>query len=463
MALWRRELPIKRVNETTRLGEGVNAYNTPFEIKKGEAAASLNTSNRLYPALCVRPGSTSMYGTVATPITTPNGAGVRNGATAHFLDGTTWKYWNGSAFTNVATGLANATSKIIEFNTETDRYTLLFDGTNKKAWNGSGAATDLTQAPATRLITVDDYRLYAVLGSTLYCSALYSCSDWTTVDDADVSAISGMIGVATAITAFNDMVIIFSDTTMHILYGNDSTDWQLVDPIKCGCVSDRSIVEKNGILYFLDYKEFKMFTGGVPVSIGQRVAGYLNNINYTYKDKICAGQWGKYIYLSIPYGANQTTNNITLEYDTELKRWYPWDIGFVNFYNIGNDLYGVTVGGVVKKLQQGTADDSTAIAWSHTTGVWNAAPIRPKKVLSNLYLLIDLPVNSALLVKYSITPDLDDFTTLYTFTANANEQNVRVQVPTTALQNVDYFRLKFSGTGPATINFVEEDLRVKRR
>jgi hypothetical protein len=82
----------------------------------------------------------------------------------------------------------------------------------------------------------------------------------------------------------------------------------------------------------MDYRKYMAFTGSMPYEISQKVRGYLELINYTYKANICAGQWGKYIYLSIPYGLAQTTNNLTLEYDTENDTWYPWDIGFVNFF-----------------------------------------------------------------------------------------------------------------------------------
>lgn len=462
MALWgKTNLRNKLKPVTTRLGDGVNFFGTPYEIKKSDAWDSRNTSSRNYPALSVRPGTTVMYGTGTSAITTLNAAGVRNGTTVHIVDGTAWKYWGGSSFTSVAT-VTSATGKILEFNTETERLTLLFNGTDKKSWNGSGAPTDLTQAPATKLICVDDYRLYALKDSILYCSAIGSVSDWTTVDDADQFPITGMEGVGTAICAYNDMVIAFSDKTMHILYGNDSTDWQLMDPIRCGCVSDRSVVEKNGLLYFMDYNEIKQFTGGIPVNVSQRVRKYLEGIAYTYKEKICSGSWGKYLYWSIPYG-NVTNNNITLEYDTELKLWYPHDKGYLSFYNVGNDLYGITTAGVAEKLNQGTADGSTAISWSHTTGVWNAPPVKVKKTLSNMWMLIDLPTSSTLTVSYSTTEDANDFTTLHTFTASSVEQNVRVQVPTTALQNVSFFRLKFAGSGPCTIHFIEEDLRINSR
>ena len=463
MAMWKSLRYKKEPMATVTPGDMVNTFNTPFEIKKSECVSCLNVSNRQYPALSVRPGSTAMYSTAAAPLTTVNAAGIRAGTTFHVQDGTTWKYWNGSAFANIATGLTNASGKIFEFNTETDRYTILVNGTDKKYSTNGTSAVDLTDGPATSLYCVDDQRLFALLGTTLSSSADRSVTDWTTIDDAYEIAIVGMQGPGTAITAYNDMVIAWSDQTMHVLYGNDPLEFQLIDPIDVGCVSNKSVVQLNGALYFMDYNRIMAFTGGMPVEVGQKVKTYLDNINYTYKANIVANKWNKYAYWSIPYGTAQTTNNITLEYDTELKTFAVWNVGFAEFVNIGQDLYGITVAGVVRKLNQGTADDATAITWEWTSGVWDGTPIKQHKVLSDIWAVVDLPVSSTLNVSYSTDVDGTSFTSLYDFTANANEQNTRVQVPTTALQNVPWYRLKLSGTGPATIHYLETHGRVKVR
>ena len=460
--LWGRQPSYKKIpGELIKPGDGVNTFNSPFEIKKSEGVSALNTSSRQHPALSVRAGTTAMYGTVASPIGTVNGAGTRNGTIPIFQDGTTWKQWNGTAFANIATSYANAKATIMEFNTAASRFTLLMNGTEKKAWDGS-SVTSLTDAPATRLITVDDFRIYALTGSFLYYSAGGSATDWTTVDDAGRKVLAGMIGTGTAVISYNGMKIAFSDQTMHIIYGSTPADLEAMDPIMAGCVSHDSMIVLGNILYFLDYGKYKAFTGGMPLDISQKVKGYLENINYTYMANICAGQWGKYIYLSIPYGEAQTTNNLTLEYDTDLKVWHVWNIGFSGFYNIGEDLFGVTTGGVVKKMQQGTADDATAITWEHVFGVWDATPVRNRKVLSDIWCVVDLPVGSTLNISYSETVD-GGFTSLYDFTANANEQNTRVQVPVSALYDLSWYRLKVSGVGPCTIHYLEPYVRVKTR
>jgi hypothetical protein len=176
----------------------------------------------------------------------------------------------------------------------------------------------------------------------------------------------------------------------------------------------------------------------------------------------CAGSDGRYIYLSIPYGA-VTTNNITLEYDTETDNWYVRDEAYVDFVNIGEFCYGVTSAGTIMKLNSGTTNNGTAIAWSWISGVWNDGTVSQKKVISDYWMILDLPVASTLLMYYSTTIDANDFTLLYTFTGSVTEQMTRIQVPTTTMQNINWRRIKFAGTGPCTIHSIQEDLRIKPR
>lgn len=448
-------------------GDGINTYQTPFEISRSEAVSMLNMSNQNYPAISVRPGRAYAFGSSAVPATTCNALGSR-GSTgnsyAHVVDGSVWKYWASSdAYVNVCTSGISAPSKILEFNTELARYTLLAGSSFLQYYNGSTVATS-TGAPQTNLYAIDDYRLYALIGSVLKCSASGSITDWTTVDDSDSITITSMVGSGTAIKAYNDMVICWGDQTMHILYGNDTADFELSDPIQNGCVSDRSVIIHNGVLYFMDYNKFMQFTGGLPVEISQKARAYLESINYTYKSKIVSIPVGKYILISIPYGASATTNNLTLEYDTELQKWYVWNVGFLDYTQIGEYTYAVDTSGYIWKLNSGTSDGGTAIAWEISFGVWNSLPARPRKVISDVWAIVDLPVSSTMTVYYSTTVDsTSDWTSLYSFTASANEQNTRIQIPTSVLQSVAWYRLKISGTGPATIHYLEPYVRLKER
>jgi len=458
MAMWRGARHKKKSGLVTTLGAGENTSRTAFEISKSESSYSRNISSRNYPALSVRPGRVNAF----TSITTPNALSNRNNEYPHILDGTTWKRWDGNAWQNVQAGMADAPAKFLEFNTEAARYTICVDGTNKKSWNGTTVA-NITGGPATTLYTVDDYRLYALLGSVLKCSAEGSITDWTTANDADSIPLTGMIGTETAITSYKDTVICWSEHTMHVLYGNDPYDFYLSDLVEVGCISDRSVINHNGILYWLDFGKYMKFTGGKPQEIGQKVKEYLENINTTYKTKCVSGKHGKYIYLSIPYGPTATENNITLEYDTELDKWFVSNSGYVDFTNIGEFFYGVDSSGQLYKINSGTDDNGTPISWEYITGVWMAGALSQKKTISDYWIVFDLPAASSLILSYSKTINADDFIVLKTFTGSNTEQNLRVQVSTRELVNIDWYRLKFSGVGPCSIYYLEEQLKIKAR
>jgi hypothetical protein len=208
----------------------------------------------------------------------------------------------------------------------------------------------------------------------------------------------------------------------------------------------------------MDYNKYMAFTGGMPIEVSQKVRSYLELINFSYKQNICAGQWGKYIYISCPYNGSNT-NNLTLEFDTENGTWYPWDIGFVNFVNIGENLIGITTGGVVKQLNYGTADDSTAVTWSHETGGYDVTPLRNKKTVGDFHCLVYCPSGSTMKLSYSDTLT-GAFTSLYDFSTSSDEQTVKIRVPITALQSNHLYRLKISGTGPGRFHMLDPDIRI---
>jgi len=444
------------------LGGGVNTSSTPFDISKAEALTSLNTISSDFPALSVRAGRTAMYGTVASPLTTPNGVGIRNNNEVYVHDATAWKKWGGSNWSTLAT-VANTPSEMREFVRPADRLLLLTNATDQKVYNGS-AVSNITSAPKSNIYTADDYRVYGVEGSVLECSDILNHAEWVTGDSATIPMTS-MEGTATAMSRYQNMTVVWSATTMHLLLGSISENFKFVEKIQSGCVGYKAHCTHNGVLYFVDHGEIKAFTGGVPSAISEKVKFYLDNMNYTHKAKVCAIGHGNYLYISIPYGTTATTNTITLVYDIVNKVWHPWNFGILYFYKIENDIYGIDTSGVIWKLNSGTADGATAITWSHETGVWFDKVLRQRKVYSDIYVNIDLPLNSTCKLSYAtvVEPTVDDWISLYDFEENANEQIVRVQIPTSVLYNAEYPCFKFSGTGPCTIYHIEPHVRIKRR
>jgi len=730
--------------ELIRLGDGVNRFNGPFDMKKSEAYTSLNTCSDNYPSLSVRGGMAKDYTDVTGPI---NAIGIRDNSEVHIQDGTVWKKWNGSSYDTLATGLANTPSKIFDFVRETDRLTILVNGTDRKYYDGSdvydlwatreGAAAswewadpivinnkmyvrivsetksernaigiydiiedewstgaenedidagndtcavpgwrypvsyggkiyvsiltadapnrtcqfmsydtasdswedldappdistdkyiwsmcvignviyanyapeggvgpqellkydigtgewdyydslDVTEtswaggvayddkiyargtgvgnkvvyfdptrgveewdysgtnpsdsswkflfalgtnlyavdssdnlivydtttrtwdeslgitidegalyvtsydnvilskgssnevlwyfvsleifgddstfsAPLTNLYTSDHDRLFTLKDSEMRCSDVYIPTEWI-YGDAHSVTIAPMIGEGTAIVYYKNMVICWSEQSMHILLGENSDNFRFIEKIDDGCISARGHTINEGTLYFIDHDAVKTFTGGLTREISQKVRDYIVNMNYTYKSLVCMGSDGRYVYVSFPY-LTSTTNNYTLVYDTQNDNWYPWNKGFNEFVKMGEYLYAIDSTGIWK-LNSGTTDDGTAITWSHETGAWNEGALRQVKAISDLYVLADLPTTSSLTISYSTTVDGNDWVTLYTFTGNANEQNTRVQVPTNILQPINWYRLKFSGTGSCTVFYLEPHIRMKAR
>ena len=459
MAYWGRKVKYQiKPGEPFTIGGGENTYLPPLNINKEEYSYSRNMTSRLYPSASVRPGCLKY----ATPISTPLALGQRNNEYIHAFSDGIWKRWDGANWSGVKTGLANVPGKFIEFNTEAARQTVLFSMQDSPhAWDGT-SVVQLAGAPCTNLVTVDDYRVYALDGTNLKCSAMGSITDWTTADDADTIALTSAKGAGTALTAYNDTVIAWTEHSMHILYGNDPYDFYLNDPLDDGCISDKSVIEHNGKLYFLDYGAYKVYTGGRPQDISQPVKKYLDGINPSKKRLCAAGKQGKYIYLSIPYGSS-TTNSLTLEYDAELGKWYPHSKGYVEFVNIGENLYGIDAIGQIYKLNTGTNDAGAAISWELVTGARNHGAVSQKKAISDFWIVADLPVNSTMTIYYSTTIDGDDFKALCTFTGTGTEQNTRVQVPTSVMQNIDWYRLKIAGKGSCVIHYLEESFRIKAR
>jgi hypothetical protein len=456
MAYWGNSLKHQVKSNIITLGDGENTFLSPFNLKRSESSYSRNLSSVYFPALSARKGR-QYY---STAITTPNGMGIYINGYLHVLDGTTWKRWDGSAWQTVKASLTNARANFVEFRTESKKYIIMANGTDVYSWDGSSAAT-IAAAPATRLYTVDDYRLYALIGNVLKCSAEGSISDWTTALDADSITITGAKGTERAIITYNDNTICFFDNSMHVLYGNDPYDFYLQDPMEFGCVGDRALIEHNKKLYFL-YDALYVYTGGTPRRISDKVKTCIDGIVSAYKSLCAMGSHGKYLYLSIPY-LSGTTNNLTLEYDTELDLWYPHNVGYLAFVNFNNGLYGVDSTGQLWTINSGTDDNGTAISWEWISGVINHQVIQNKKIVSDYYLIIDLPVGSTLTMSYSPSIDGSDFTTLYTFTASATEQKIRVKLPTSALHGVDWYRIKFAGTGQCVVHGMEELLRIKTR
>jgi hypothetical protein len=162
------------------------------------------------------------------------------------------------------------------------------------------------------------------------------------------------------------------------------------------------------------------------------------------------------MYMSIPYGSSATTNNLTLMFDTKLRQWYIRDEGFLEFTIVGNTLYGVdTAGKLWDMTTTATTDGGTAISWYRITKAFNEGMASSLENVGEVWLRFKLPVGSTAVLAYSTQEEGTSFTDLYTFTAAAGMQTVRVQLDVDDIYDAEQYRLKLYGTGDFELHQME--------
>jgi hypothetical protein len=123
--------------------------------------------------------------------------------------------------------------------------------------------------------------------------------------------------------------------------------------------------------------------------------------------------------------------------------------------------------GTIHKLRDGTTDGGTAISWEFITKPFNEGAIGEKKSVSDMYVVAEVSTGStAFTLGYSTNVENNDsssFTSLLSLSGSSNTQNQRINVPLNQLHDVGWYRLRFAGSGPATVHYLQKNVRVKSR
>jgi hypothetical protein len=110
---------------------------------------------------------------------------------------------------------------------------------------------------------------------------------------------------------------------------------------------------------------------------------------------------------------------------------------------------------------------TTPISWEFITKPLNENAIAEKKTLTDMYLTADVSTGStSFSVGYStniFNNDSTSFTSLSTMAGSSEMQNQRIQLPLTAIPNENWYRLRFAGTGKATVHYLQKNLRIRPR
>lgn len=469
-------LSYKHKEVLSTLGDGINTGMPPFDIKKTEAMYLRNLDSKDYPALSVRPPRSTYTSALST--TNLNAIGQRNNANLHVVDGNTWKYWvpASSAWTNITTSLTSTdVGDFGEFATGTDRYTIFMNSTQKLIWDGSSTCLVLGDAntPFTKIFTIHKGRIYAARDNDIKFCALNATTDWTTASDAGSIDITRAKGSISGLYEYNDKVIVFTEYSMHELFGTGPDNYELIDVEgDIGCISDRSLIRCGRRLYWLWYDGIYEYDGGSPQKISQPVDTYIKTINQTYKTKCVAGAIGDFLYFSIVYGSSATSNNLILKFDTRLRKWYVEEGNFIDFVTIADKLYGLDTAKQLWNMRDLSAtagyDSSIPIPWSFISKPFNDGTIAENKTVSELYIVASLTTSTtSFAVSYS-THATDNNSTSFTdlvsgTTAGTDIRNDKISLPLSALQDVAWYRLKVAGTGDVTLHYLQKNTRIRTR
>lgn len=454
----------KRKTVQVNFGKGINTYNDPLDLMNDELTDSWNMCADDYPVIRTR--NDRVVSPLPQTTGTIWGMGQRKYDELHVLEDNTWKYAqdDSTAWTNVSTSISSpAEPHFVEFNTQTDKYTVMAYSSGAVYncyWDGAVFSTfSDTNAPRSNLYMAHRNRLYGIAndGRTLRYCAQGDITDWTLANDAGYLDITEANGKITAMTGFADHPVMWTDNSMHEVYGSAYDNFELVNVShKVGCVSRYAYVESQARLFWLDYSGVYMYTGGLPRQIAHRSQGIINGINWNYKHLIRAGAIGDKVYFNIPY--QSTANNMVLVIDmVEEKSKSAYTVNkengdFAGFAHNNEKLFGIRNDGYIYNMNstyKTGLDNSTAISWSMETKPITDE-INLESAVKNIWIRHSGTTNATMAVGFTTNDNSTTYTSLAASTDfRHTEYTVKKEIYPSPLQlqGMSFMKYKISGTG----------------
>lgn len=415
-----------------------------------------------YPAITTRPGYT-VIGTFGTSVL---GLGAWKDSELHavFNDGT-WRKWNGSAWTQLASGLNTAADwSFTNFKGNLSAINLI--GTNgvdpAKRYDGA-TVQNLANAPAgAKYMTTHSNRLYCAVDNFVRFSALNEADDWTTVDDAgEIQANTADGETINGLSAGNGHLTVFKPSSMFELYGKGPQSYSMdLIASDIGATGNKAITAYDESLPFLSRDGIYRYSGGVRPKrdFSVPVQQFMVGMNKAQLSKCVVGNDGEYLYFGIPYDS-ATNNSRILQFDPLHGAWFTWDgIAVTQMLRIGDKMYFGDASGRVLQLG-GTTDGETPITATAITKPFTAGAISRKQHWFKLWIVASITSGSTLSVYISKKASGEDWILAKTFTANTDIQYQEVLVPLNTVADANAVRLKLVAVGNVTIHEITRLLR----
>ncbi|MEK8128352.1 hypothetical protein WMW72_10600 [Paenibacillus filicis] len=443
--------------QSVRIFKGLNTFD-PLSIDDSFFTDMSNMTLDEYPTLTAGPG----YSVLGTPVAKVLGLGTWKDAELHavFADGT-WRKWNGSAWTTLASGL-NTTAEWTFTNFEGNLNAINLIGSNGvdpiKRYDGS-TVQNLSGAPTGgNYITTYQNRLWCAVGKEVHACALDRPTEWTTFGGTDedsyvkdietsrgenVSFLSGSLSKLT----------IGTPNSLQELYGGIPKDFnvQIVSESE-GFPSNKSAVTADGVMRFINRSGIYSYGGAsLPDSdFSDVIKKFITGV-----DASCvAGSDGTRLYFRI--------GSRVLIYDTrsEVRSWVAWTgVNVTRFTIFQGELYAGDEAGRVIKLG-GTTAGGAPISWRAVTKPFTNNTIAQKQRWLKLWTYWEFAAGSTLNVYLSKSISGDaDWELVQTITGTGEPTMQRIIVPVNKYTLEHHIRIKFEGTGWARMHEYMRQIR----
>lgn len=209
--------------------------------------------------------------------------------------------------------------------------------------NTEAAMTIRRVIPDFSHVCVHNNRLWGAAknGSFIYASAVGDCFNFHTFQGLESDSWYSEIGTGgtfTGITSYRTAVVAFKRNYIHHIYGETPANFSIPKQLQGGCEDGGSIVELDGVLYYLGNHGFYSYGGGQPQKISDAVLAEYASAQ--------AGTDGIKYYACAKRADGGTD---LLVFDPRYHIWHREDdTPFVNFARCGNILYAATASQIMR-------------------------------------------------------------------------------------------------------------------
>lgn len=205
-----------------------------------------------------------------------------------------------------------------------------------------GAVTVCRSVPDLEHLCQSGNRLWGVMDSAVYCSALGDPRVWNNFDGTATgcwSVEAGSGGAFTGAVAYGGYPLLMKEDRIYRVYGTRPANFQLMDTQTLGCEkgSEKGFAVVGQTLYYKTRAGFAAYAGGVPGPVDDA-------LGVAFRQNAVAGSDGRKYYVSV----EEQTGHSLYVYDTALGLWHREDDARVlDFAWCGGELYMLCADGAL--------------------------------------------------------------------------------------------------------------------